>query len=266
MKPLILFAALAALSSSPSASLAPPHTTGSGGSAFVAVSFFAMQGSVREMGGMLTVGFPFDRLLPGGGGAPAVSRALAQGPATPDGPVVIVPAAPPLTPRVARRAVHAAWRAAGIGCDDSALDAMVKRARLSALLPEARLRAMQSSGDRLYEYSSADSYHTTDGTGTTVWLEARLTFRLDRLLFTEQELQTQRIRLDRAQLRARIAAKVVAEIAKWARARVDEAASPLDSDARTEALLRAMGAEVTLDVLTDGWFSRWRASGVQPRP
>lgn len=217
-----------------------------------AVGFVQRDAGAQTLGAFLLLGVPLDAWLRGGGAA----RALTEGAAALV-PVVTAPAiAPALTPRVARQVVAAAWRTAGVGADDGRLDAMLTRARWSALLPEVRLRVVRS--DRRTDATGEDA-RTSDTWGATQWYEARATFRLDRLLYADEEPQVERLRLDRQEARARVAAKVLAELSKWARAQAEEAVAPLDSDARLDALLKVMESELTLDVMTGGWFSAWRA-------
>ncbi|QUS47027.1 hypothetical protein [Salmonella enterica] len=92
-----------------------------------------------------------------------------------------------VTPRLARATVEAAWRVAGLGNDDARLDAIVSRARWSAVLPETRLRAMRFDDQRLYTESSVDASRVRDSAGANVGFEARLTWRFERLLYAEDE-------------------------------------------------------------------------------
>jgi hypothetical protein len=165
-----------------------------------------------------------------------------------------------LSPRLARACVSAAWTAAGIGTDDSRLDAIVSRARWSALLPETRLRAIRYDSASLY--SSLDPLGTPtyfrDTTGGNLGLEARLTWRFDRLIYADDEPSLERIRLDQRDARSRVAAKTLELLFHWQRATLDlKTLPPAQVGTRDEAdvVLRIMEAEAALDVLTNGWFS-----------
>ena len=237
---------LVLLSTATAAAQVPPH-----GLTLELVGFVERGAGAGNAGGFLLLGVPLDHWLRGGHAV----RAIADG-ATTLVPVQTAPAvAPALTPLVARQVVAAAWRTAGLGADDGRLDAMLTRARWSALLPELRLRVVRS--DRRTDTGSEDTTRTSDLYGVTQWYEARAIFRLDRLLYAEDEPQVERLRLDRQEARTRVAAKVLAELSKWARAQAEEAVAPLDSDARLDALLKVMESELTLDVMTGGWFSAW---------
>jgi hypothetical protein len=238
----VLFTAASAAAQAP-----PPGLT------LQVVGFMEQGAGAQSLGAYLLLGVPLDHWLRGG----RAVRAVAEGAASLV-PVSAAPAiAPALTPLVARQVVAAAWRTAGLGADDGRLDAMLTRARWSGLLPEVRLRVIRS--DRRTDTTSDDPTHASDAWGATQWYEARATFRLDRLLYADEEPQVERLRLDRQEARARVAARVVAELSKWARAQAEEAVAPLDSDARLDALLKVMESELTLDVLTGGWFSAWEA-------
>jgi hypothetical protein len=52
---------------------------------------------------------------------------------------------------------------------------------------------------------------------------------------------------------------VLAALFEWQRAQVLEADPGLPSQEHLAAVLRSLEAEATLDVMTAGWFSRWRA-------
>ena len=106
----------------------------------------------REVGAMAILGLALDRV--GARAHPALSRVpplsqLTLVPALDVSEAARTPPRIPVTPVVARRAVAAAWRAAGLGTDDGRLDAMVARARWSTLLPETRLRAMRRFDESL---------------------------------------------------------------------------------------------------------------------
>jgi hypothetical protein len=106
-----------------------------------------------------------------------------------------------------------------------------------------------------------------DTSGTTTTIEARLTWRLDRLLFADDEPSLERLRLEREEARGRIGARVLELLFQWQRAILDAAASDAGSRAEAEADLHRLQAEVALDVLTAGWFCVQPAvrPGARPR-
>jgi hypothetical protein len=169
-----------------------------------------------------------------------------------------------ITAAIARRAVAAAWRASGLGVDDARIDSMIARARASALLPEARLRAMRVLNDT----SKVDAIPDTTGTyltvGANLWLEARLTWRLDRVVFADDEPTLERVRIERHDARARLGAKVIDALFLWQRATFRAETALAGSKEAVDATLQAAEAEATLDVLTGGWFGGWRASQARP--
>jgi hypothetical protein len=165
-----------------------------------------------------------------------------------------------VTPSVARRAVTAAWRTAGVGVDDTRVDSMIARARSSAALPEARLRAMRvflldGSQPSIVPIDSS-SYATT---AATLVLEGRLTWRLDRLLFADDEPSLERLRLDREEARGKVAGKVLDALFQWQRAWLALYALKPGTREATDATMRLVEAEAGLDVLTGGWFGAWAA-------
>ncbi len=115
---------------------------------------------------------------------------------------------------------------------------------------------------RLWDDAShATTLATTDDTsyydaiGANLVLELRLTWRLDWLLYAGDEPTLERVRLERQDARARVAARTLEALFAWQRAAVTVGGAVAGSPERVEASLRAAEAEATLDVLTGGWFS-----------
>ncbi len=245
--------------------LASPHRPGAGdarGHSWISlVGFSRVFTDQRELGIMAVVGLAFDRIA----AAPVHALSDRPGATAPDppkesrGPPVQI-ARFPLDPELARATVAAAWRAVGLGTDDARIDAIVSRARLSAALPETRLRAMR----RMDESDRASSTPTTSDpryyeyAGQNLWLEARLTWRLDRLLYADDEPTLERVRLERIEARARVAAKILDILFQWQRALADERDSTPSTREELDAHMRALEAEIALDVLTAGFFTKAR--------
>jgi hypothetical protein len=236
----------------------------------------------REIGGFLVLGLPLDRfarsntrvttdrvpistlanaddIVPASTSASAVLRL--QPVAAGEERIELA-----LTPRLARSCVTAAWRAAGLGADDARLDAILSRARWSAALPEARLRAVRFEDAQLSLDTGTDTSRLRDTAGANVGFEARLTWRFDRLIYADDEPSFERIRLEHRDARSRIAAKVLEALFHWQRATLDLRTLPpsqLGTRDEADVLLRVMESEAALDVLTNGWFA---AHAGQHRP
>ncbi|MFI5302086.1 MAG: hypothetical protein ACHREM_28680 [Polyangiales bacterium] len=156
-----------------------------------------------------------------------------------------------LASRALRKLVAAAWAHAHLD-DDEILGELAARARDSALLPELRLRAHTASGIGTSLATASDLTTRTYATDTAQTLyEARLTWRLDRLVFAEEEVSLERLRLERIELRQRIAARVVDLFVAWLRARA-KATDATTSVEREAARLLELEARATLDAYTDG--------------
>lgn len=124
---------------------------------------------------------------------------------------------------------------------------------------------MKANGDQVRVDTYTDEQRGYDTVRSTLWLEARLTFRLDRLLYADDEPQLERLRADAHDSRAKIGAKVLEALFRWQRAFSDTRLSVPGSRDAFEAALRQAEAEAVLSVLTGGWFDRWRAS-MAPAP
>jgi hypothetical protein len=208
----------------------------------------------EEVGGLVVVGLPLDKLA-------RPSTAVAVRPVAIEGGDTTLA----LTSRLARASVSAAWQTAGIGPDDARLESIVSRARWSAVLPEARLRAVRFDDARLATDTGTDSTRWRDSAGANVGFEGRLTWRLDRLLYADDEPAFERMKLERHDARARIASRTLEALFHWQRAWIDlRSLPPLSKGSREEvdAALRVLEAEAALDVLTGGWFTTARPQRV----
>src|SRR5208283_571079 len=110
--------------------------------------------------------------------------------------------------------------------------------RASAALPETRLRVM-----KVFEDSSQIGVIPTDTSsydilGANLYLEARLTWRLDRLLFADDEPTLERTRLERQDARERISGKVIDCLFQWQRARIAQRGAVAGSKEAIDARLR----------------------------
>jgi hypothetical protein len=100
-----------------------------------------------------------------------------------------------------------------------------------------------------------DPYRYLRGGDEELVVEARLTWRLDRLVFADDEVGIERVRRqDRAE-RAEWVLKVVLVLLHWHRSELKAMNADLLPEERAEAELDAFEAETTLDVMTGGWFS-----------
>ena len=238
---------------------------------YVALVAFAGDppGGRREYGAMLVLELPLERFASGPAPAPAGGATReTEPPLAPEGlfqtptdrPDRVAKGQVVMTAETARACVRAAWRAIGLA-DDAPIDSMATRARTSAALPELRLRAMRTIDESgRITLSDTDPSRYTETGGATNWLEARLTFRLDRLVFADDEVSLERVRLERAEVRARTAAKVLQALFEWQRAYALAQEPTLSSAEHFAAVLRELEASAILDVMTDGWFGRYRAS------
>jgi hypothetical protein len=94
--------------------------------------------------------------------------------------------------------------------------------------------------------------------GASLWLEARATFRLDRLVFADEEIALERLREDRAVARQKLVDRVLDALFAWQRALVVRDDPSRDPEERARAAVTAIEAEATLDVVTGGWMSAWK--------
>jgi hypothetical protein len=228
-----------------------------------------LESGIKDVGLLLVAGVAFDRLDRGqrqGSSMAFVSEGTKPPPTpqptmTPVAAVVVPePSQVVVTPAVARRAVQAAWRKAGLGADDARVDSMIARARASAALPEARFRAMRVfllDGSQSTVVPIDTSTYGTEG--ATLVLEGRLTWRLDRLLYADDEPSLERLRLDREDARSKVAGRVLDALFQWQRAWLAVHKATPGTREATDATMRLIESEAGLDVMTGGWFGAWAA-------
>jgi hypothetical protein len=247
------------------------------GSASLGVGAGVTRGSERfDYYGVLTFSAPFDRVAaaPARAKEPAAERRPLLGQVVPwpddDGdarlpePTAPVRQSPPVRqrpppladPALARETVRAAFRAARAATNEARLVSLAERSRWSAALPELRLRAQRSTGQTLRLAPTVnDPYRYTQSDGDDLVLEARLAWRLDRLVFSERELGIERLRLERARAESALAREVLKQLFRWQRAALRAADEELTPEERDAALLDELESQAVLDLYTAGWFS-----------
>jgi hypothetical protein len=160
--------------------------------------------------------------------------------------------------RLARALVAEALRVSGSAAELRRLDAMAARSRAAASLPEVRLGAGTASDEsqRLSPTVNDPARFTRDG-GRDVWLEARLTWRLDSAIFARDEIAIMRLRAQRQEESGRLAREVLEALVEWRKADLVQRSPFALPEERDAASIRQFGAVAHLDVLTEGWFSRY---------
>lgn len=159
--------------------------------------------------------------------------------------------------RLARGLVRAALKADRFEDSVERLDGLATRARVSALLPEVRVRVGHDldQGESLAP-TEYDPGRVTATGATSLWVEGRATFQLDRLVFADEEVQVERMRADRAKEERALTERILGLVERWQAAElVMSDPGIVDPDVRAKAEVARIGAECALDVLTGGWFS-----------
>ena len=162
-----------------------------------------------------------------------------------------------VTSPFAAAAVRAALSAARQADGWARLSSLEARAHSSALLPELVFRVTRNTDQSLRLSPTIDdpyNYSTVGGAG--LWLEGRLIWHLDRLVFNTHELGIERLRLDHADRTGRLVSKVLATLFAWQRAALRARDPNADEEDRAQAELAEAEAAIMLDELTAGWFSR----------
>lgn len=223
------------------------------------------QASARtERAAWLSVTLPIGALMrPSGRSAALAEAASAPEPTASTARAPAEPTEPELSFRAlrafadfSRRASRVAFSVRGVPAERRRLDSLAIRARVSAALPELRLRAQRNTDQALrWAPTSDDPYRVTqaDGAGTT--LEASATFRLDRLVFADEELSIERERRQAGEQHLALERSVLEALLALFRARQLGCSPGSDEAARAEQLIRVAERFTELDALTAGWFA-----------
>jgi hypothetical protein len=217
----------------------------------------ATQASARaERAAWLTLAFPLEALA-----APRVAQAPAPPPPAPEPPIEAQPTSMSLAQLRAlsaflRQAKAVTLGVAGASAERRRLDSLAARSRASAALPELRLRAQRDTDQALrWVPTNDDPYRVTqaDGAGTT--LEASLTFQLDRLVFSREELQVERLRAEASAERLKLEARVAEALWGLFRAQQLACVAGVEEQGRAAQLAALVEHFSALDDLTAGWFA-----------
>lgn len=136
------------------------------------------------------------------------------------------------------------------------LSKLVSRSRLAGWVPELRLRGVYGF-DRTVSSEEAQGIYpgetTTRGARDSL-VEARLTFRLDRLVFGDGEAGIERQRGQLAAQASKTKQRALELLFTWRKAETLIRAGTLFEEEELELVLKSEQALAELHVLTKGWF------------
>ncbi len=136
------------------------------------------------------------------------------------------------------------------------LASLHRRSRLSGLVPELRLRGVYGFDETVSQQDSGGLYpgdSTTRG-GRDSLVEARLTFRLDRLIYGDRESSLYQKRRDVLSQSRKDQKDAIDALVAWMTAKREASDPSLLPDELFQALGREEQALLTLYHLTGGWF------------
>jgi hypothetical protein len=160
-----------------------------------------------------------------------------------------------VTPGLARAAVRAALSAARQAEAWERLSSLETRARTSAWMPDLAFRVARNTDESLRLSPTIDEpYHYTAAGGVGWWIDARLSWHFDRLVFDTHELAVERLRVEHAERTGKLVSKVLATLFGWQRASLKAEDPKATPEEQERAELDRAEAEILLDQLTGGWF------------
>ena len=145
--------------------------------------------------------------------------------------------------------------ARGVKRAEERIDSLIRRERTSGLLPELRLRGAHGFDQSLALASvGVVPGQSTTRDGSDLLLEARLTFRLNRLVVGDSEVTLERARqtlFDKAEDAVKDA---LGQLLIFRKASVLAKQEDRSDEEKLEAELQAEGARIRLHMLSGGWF------------
>jgi len=156
-------------------------------------------------------------------------------------------------------AIERAEKAAGFARALGRLASIGQRSRWSGLAPELRLRgATGIDQTRSVDSAGLVPSDETLRDASDSLVEVRLTFHLERLLHSGQEVALERARqqllVERAELRARVGQELLTYVRALARSESEHFEEEEHEEEREKVELAAERARLVLYLLTDGWF------------
>lgn len=138
---------------------------------------------------------------------------------------------------------------------DAELLSLGSRSRTAALLPVLRLRAGRGTDQTLRLSPTLDDPDRwLQSGGADFRYEAQATWTLDRLVFTNDEITLERLRLQLDRTRRERLKEALLHLFRWQAARLRSRDPALDPEANLEAQIDELQAEIQLDALSGGWF------------
>lgn len=145
--------------------------------------------------------------------------------------------------------------ARGVKRAEERIDSLIRRERASGLLPELRLRGAHGFDQSLALATvGAVPGQSTTRDGSDLLMEARLTFRLHRLIVGDSEVALERARQTLFDKAEDVVKDALGQLLIFRRASVLARQDDRSDEERLDAELQAEGARIRLHILTGGWF------------
>lgn len=144
----------------------------------------------------------------------------------------------------------------GFLTEEARIARLARRSRRSGLAPELRLRGVYGFDQTTSLEDATGLYpgETTTRGGRDSLAEVRLTFRLDRLVYGDDETTLERHRTSQRDVQRKITQTAVDLVLKWWQSERGADDPELLPEEQAECAARAEAALVNLHLLTGGWF------------
>lgn len=162
-----------------------------------------------------------------------------------------------ISPQLVRRLVRRALAVDGARGRARRLASLASRSKSSAWLPELSLRAGRSTDRSLrLTPTSSDPYRYSQSDGSDLYGEVKLSWKLDGVVFSRQEVGLARLRQSEQARRDQVVDRLLEALFAWqlAELRAIDPNLPIEEQLRFQLL--ALQARLRLDVLTGGLFGR----------
>ena len=175
----------------------------------------------------------------------------------PDQPSTALPRDLVLSSKLIARLLRRALALDGSQRRGRRLAALADRSKSSGWLPELSLRAGRSTDQSLrLTPTSSDPYRYTQSDGSDLYGEVKLSWKLDRVLFSREELGLQRLAQSEQARRDQVAERLLSAVFDWQLAELRSRDVNQTPEDQLRFALLAAQARLRLDVITGGLFGR----------
>ncbi len=164
----------------------------------------------------------------------------------------------PISPSLMDQVLQEALKNSHFSNTNSAINQLKSASKTSALLPEIRFRALRNTSEDLtMSPTEYDPNRTTVAGGISWGLDLRVGWKLDKLIFSDEHIQLEKMRKDLAEEKKKFQLEIIDLLSDWQTAWAMEHNSMATDEQIFANRLKRAKIESTLHLYTNGWFTKW---------